>query len=155
MNIRPCALNDLKSITDLAQRYNSFDTKPTFADIEGMYSRNPEYFYVAEGDHGRILGFITGYERKELPEEVLRAWNAKRVGYVELMAVDMPHRGRGIGKNLMNTLLFEFRKNGVDIVNLDVPGGQEAALGLYKSVGFYIRAYNMRKRLTQPSKQND
>src|SRR4029077_20502372 len=125
-------------------RYTSFDTMPTFADIEGMYSRNPEYFYVAEDDQGRVLGFISGYEKKGLPEEVLRAWNAMKVGYVELMAVDMPYRGRGIGKSLMIALLDEFGRNGIDTVNLDVPAQQEAALGLYRSLGFSIRAYNLR-----------
>jgi ribosomal protein S18 acetylase RimI-like enzyme len=147
MKIRPCFPRDLKPIVDLAQRYTSFDTKPTFADIEGMYARNPEYFYVAEDDQGRVLGFVSGYERKGLPEEVLRTWNAKKVGYIELMAVDMPYRRKGVGKKLMNTLLNEFQRNGIDIVNLDVPGGQEAAIGLYKSLGFQVRAYNMRKRI--------
>jgi ribosomal protein S18 acetylase RimI-like enzyme len=128
MKVRLCSAKDLQSLVDLAQRYTSFDMKPTFADIEGMYSRNPEYFYVAESDQGRIVVFITGYERKGLPEEVLRTWNAKKVGYVDLMAVDMPHRRRGIGRSLMNTLLNQFRKNGIDIVNLDAPGGQDAAV---------------------------
>jgi ribosomal protein S18 acetylase RimI-like enzyme len=54
----------------------------------------------------------------------------------------------GVGRALMNVILDEFRRNHVDIVNLDVPGEQEAALGLYKSLGFFIRDYNMRKRLT-------
>jgi ribosomal protein S18 acetylase RimI-like enzyme len=148
MKVRPYSSRDLSSIVDLAQRYTSFDTKPTFADIEGMLARNPEYFYVAEGEQGRIAGFITGYERKGLPEEVLRTWNAKRVGYVDLMAVDMAYRRMGVGKSLMNTLLNQFRKDGIDIVNLDVPGGQDAAVGLYRSLGFSVRAYNMRKRLS-------
>jgi ribosomal protein S18 acetylase RimI-like enzyme len=147
MRVRLCSAKDLQSIVDLAQRYTSFDTKPTFADVEGMYARNPEYFYVAEGDQGRIVGFITGYERKGLPEEVLRTWNAKRVGYVDLMAVDLQYRRMGVGRSLMNTLLNHFRRNEIEIVNLDVPGGQNAAVGLYRSLGFSIRAYNMRKRL--------
>jgi hypothetical protein len=32
----------------LAQRYTSFDMKPTIVGIEGMYARNPEYFHVTE-----------------------------------------------------------------------------------------------------------
>lgn len=47
----------------------------------------------------------------------------------------------------MNVVLDEFRKNHVDIVNLDVSAEQEAAVGLCRSLGFSIRAYNMRKRL--------
>jgi ribosomal protein S18 acetylase RimI-like enzyme len=148
VSVRKCSAKDLQTVTELADRYTLFDTKPTFADIEGIFARNPEYFYVAEGDQGRVVGFITGYERKGLPEEVLRTWRAKRVGYVDLMAVDTAYRRMGVGKSLMNTLLNQFRKDGIDIVNLDVPGGQDAAIGLYRSLGFSIRAYNMRKRLS-------
>jgi ribosomal protein S18 acetylase RimI-like enzyme len=148
MKVRPCVPKDLQSIVDLAQKYTSFDTKPAFADIQSMYARNPEYFFVAESDHGGVVGFITGYERKGIPEEVLRTWNAKRVGYIDLMAVNPSHRRMGVGRVLMNVILEEFRKNHVDIVNLDVPAEQEAALRLYESFGFSIRAYNMRKRLT-------
>ena len=148
VRVRPCSREDLRTVTELAQKYTAFDVKPTFADIEGMHSRNPEYFHVAEDNQGRIVGFITGYERKGIPEEVLRTWNAKKVGYVDLMAVDVPHRGRGVGRTLMKTLLDKFRRDGIDIVNLDVPGGQEAAVRLYRNLGFSVRAYNMRKRLS-------
>jgi ribosomal protein S18 acetylase RimI-like enzyme len=147
VSVRKCSSEDLQTVTELAERYTSFDTIPTLADIEGMYAKNPEYFLVAEDDNGRVIGFVTGYERKGLPKEVLRTWGANRVGYVDLMAVDMPYRRMGVGKSLIRTLLNQFRRNGIDIVNLDVPGGQDAAIGLYRSLGFSIRAYNMRKRL--------
>jgi len=147
VKVRPCSSNDLQSVFEIADKYASFDATPTFVDIEGMYSRNPNYFFVAEDDSGRVTGFITGYERKGLPENVLRTWNAKRVGYIDLMAVDSRYRRKGIGRALMNTLLEHFQRNGIDIVNLDVPTEQEAAVELYKKLGFYVRAYNMRKRL--------
>lgn len=147
VKVRKSSIRDLPSASELAERYASFDATPTIADVEGMYARSPEYFFVAEDDLGRVVGFVIGYERKGIPEEVLRAWNAKRVGYVDLMAVDPSHRGMGLGRALMNAVLDEFRRNHVDIVNLDVPVEQEAAIGLYRSVGFSIRAYNMKKRL--------
>ncbi len=147
VNVRPCSSNDLPSVYEIAEKYTSFDATPTFVDIEGMYSRNPNYFFVAEDDSGQVTGFITGYERKGLPESVLRTWNAKKVGYIDLMAVDSRYRRKGIGRALMNTLLDHFQRNGIDIVNLDVPTEQEAAVELYKKLGFYVRAYNMRKRL--------
>jgi len=140
VKVRPCSSNDLQSVFEIAEKYTSFDATPTFADIEGMYSRNPDYFFVAEDNSGRVTGFITGYERKGLPENVLRTWNAKRVGYVELMAVDSRYRRKGIGRALMDTLLEHFQRNGIDIVNLDVPAEQEAAVQLYKKLGFYVRA---------------
>ncbi len=146
--VRKCSPADVRVVSELAEKYTSFDTTPTVVDIEGMYSRNPGYFFVAEDDREAIIGFITGYERKGIPEEVLRTWNANRVGYVDLMAVDPSYRRIGVGRALMNAVLDEFRRNHVDIVNLDVPGEQQAALGLYRALGFSVRAYNMSKRLT-------
>ncbi len=79
VKVRPCSSNDLQSVFEIAEKYTSFDATPTFVDIEGMYSRNPDYFFVAEDNSGRVTGFIAGYERKGLPENVLRTWNAKRL----------------------------------------------------------------------------
>ena len=147
IHIRSCNPNDLATVHFLASEYASFDAKPTRADIEGLYQRNPEYFYVAEDESGKVLGFITGYERKGIPEEVLRTWKANRVGYIDLMAVDMSHRKMGIGTKLLDTLLDHFRTTGIDLVILDVPAEQVPAVNLYKKLGFHIRAYNMRKSL--------
>ena len=122
---------DLNAVYRLAADHASFDATPTFADIQGLYERNPEYFYVAE-DSGEIVGFITGYERKGIPETVLRTWKATKAGYVDLMAVDPAHRRGGIGTSLMNTLLEHFRKDGIDLVILDVPADQMAAVKLYE-----------------------
>lgn len=96
--VRKCSTSDLRAVNELAESYTSFDMTPTKAEIEGMHARNPEYFFVAENDHRQIIGFASGYERKGLPEEVLRSWNAKRVGYVELMAVDPSLRRMGAGR---------------------------------------------------------
>ena len=147
IKVRKCHLTDLEAVTELARAYASFDTTPTFADIEGMHARNPEYFMVAEDDHGQVVGFVTGHERNGIRDEVLINWNAKKVGHIELMAVDGTHRRMGVGRALMNGILDEFGRNHVDIVNLDVPSEQATAVGLYKSLGFSIRAYSMTKRL--------
>jgi ribosomal protein S18 acetylase RimI-like enzyme len=146
--IRPCKKEDLKAVHELSAKHTSFDATPTLADTEGLYARNPDYFYVAVGDSGEIIGFITGYERKGIPEEVLSNWNATRVGYIDLMTVDVPHRRKGVGTMLMNKLLDHFRTNGIDLVILDVPAQQLPAVRLYQRLGFEVRSFNMRKHLT-------
>ncbi len=145
--VRRCADKDLREVFRIAEKYTSFDAKPTLVDIEGLYARNPEFFFVAHDEHGSIVGFITGYERKGIPENVLRTWNATRVGYVDLMAVDIPFRRKGVGTALVDTLLEHFSRVGIDLVLLDVPAKEEAAVRLYKGAGFETRAYNMRKYL--------
>ncbi len=78
--VRHCTDRDLGEVFRIAEKYTSFDAKPTPGDIEGLYARNPKFFFVAHDEQGRIVGFITGYERKGIPEKVLRTWNATRVG---------------------------------------------------------------------------
>jgi len=131
----------------LSSKHASFDASPTLADTEGLYARSPEYFYVAVEASGSVVGFITGYERKGIPEEVLHNWNASRVGYIDLMAVSVSNRRRGVGSSLLNKLLETFRANEIDMVILDVPAEQKPAVRLYEKSGFEVRAFNMRKYL--------
>jgi beta-glucanase (GH16 family) len=56
-------------VFEIAKKFGSFDTTPTLEDIQGMYPRSPDSFFVAEDDSGQVIGFISGYERKGLPEE--------------------------------------------------------------------------------------
>lgn len=141
--IRKCRTEDLSKVLPLAEEYTSFDAMPTMADIETIYGRNTDNFFVAEDDHGKILGFATGYEKKGIPQEVLMNWKAKRVGYVDLMAVDLQHRKQGIGTALLQSVLNEFKAQGIDTVHLDVPSQESGAIRLYQRLGFKNRAYSM------------
>ncbi len=147
LKIRLCKQDDLPAVHRLSAENTSFDATPTLTDTEGLYHRNPEYFYVASDESGEVIGFITGYERRGIPEEVLRTWKAARVGYVDLMAVDPAHRSKGIGTRLLNTLLEHFRSERIDLVLLDVPVEQMAAVKLYEKIGFNVRAFHMKKYL--------
>ncbi|TMI39646.1 GNAT family N-acetyltransferase [Candidatus Bathyarchaeota archaeon] len=145
-NVRKCHKEDLPKVLDLAERYTSFDAMPTMPDIELMYERNENNFFVAEGDRGNILGFATGYEKKGIPQEVLMSWKAKRVGYLDLMAVDVQHRKQGIGTALLNSVLDQFKVQGIDTIHLDVPSTEQDAIKLYHKLGFKTRAYSMVKQ---------
>src|SRR2546422_5888962 len=98
---------------------------PTMPDIEMIYERNEDNFFVAEDDRGNILGFATGYEKKGIPQEVLMSWKAKRVGYLDLMAVDLQHRKQGIGTPLLNSVLYQFKGQGIDKGYLDAPSTEQ------------------------------
>src|SRR5207245_2128478 len=129
-----------------SQKDTSFDAMPTMPDIEMIYERNEDNFFVAEDDRGNILGFATGYEKKGIPQEVLMSWKAKRVGYLDLMTVDIQHRKQGIGTALLNSVLDQFKGQGIDTVHLDVPFTEQDAIKLYQKLGFKTRAYSMVKQ---------
>src|SRR2546425_4362697 len=94
---------------------------PTMPDIEMIYERNEDNFFVAEDDRGNILGFATGYEKKGIPQEVLMSWKAKRVGYLDLMAVDIPHRKEGIGAAPLKSVLGQIKGQGIHTGHLALP----------------------------------
>src|SRR3989449_11062711 len=94
---------------------------PTMPDIAMIYERNEDNFFVAEDDRGNILGFATGYEKKGIPQEILMSWKAKRVGYLDLMAVGIQHREQRIGAALLNSVLDQFESQGLGHGHLGVP----------------------------------
>jgi len=144
--VRKCRRDDLSEVLVLAERYTSFDAMPTMPDIEMIYERNEDNFFVAEDEGGNVLGFATGYEKKGIPQEVLLSWKAKRVGYLDLMAVDILHRKQGIGTALLNSVLDQFKVQGIDTIHLDVPSTEQDAIKLYHKLGFKTRAYSMVKQ---------
>jgi ribosomal-protein-alanine N-acetyltransferase len=55
---------------------------------------------------------------------------------VDAVTSDPAHRGRGIGRMLMNDMVHWARQQGLAGVELEVREGNVAAVGLYRSMGF-------------------
>jgi len=144
--IRRYEKTDEFAVLQLSQKYASWDSIPTGADIQGFYSSEPDSFLVAELDR-RIVGFVYGRESKNVPDEVLRRWRATKVGSVEVLAVDEQYRRRGIARSLLNRLFVVFRERGIDTVTLSVPADESGAKELYDKLGFETRGYFMKKTL--------
>ncbi len=70
ITIRNYEPKDLDAVHRLAEKYTSWDTTPTIADIQGFHSTSPELFFVAE-TAGTVVGFLYGSESKHLPRETL------------------------------------------------------------------------------------
>jgi len=144
--IRRYEKNDGAAVLELSQKYASWDSTPTEADIQGFYSSEPDFFLVARLNR-RIVGFIYGRESKNFPDEVLRRWRATKVGSVEVLVVAEEYRRRGIATLLLSRLFVGFRKKGFDTVSLSVPADQRGAKELYDKLGFETRGYFMKKTL--------
>ena len=144
--IRRYEKNDGVAVLELSQKYTSWDSTPTEADIQGFYSSEPDFFLVAELNR-RIVGFVFGRESKNVPDEVLRRWRSTKVGSVEILAVEERYRRRGIATLLLNRLFIGFRERRIDTVTLSVPADERGAKELYDKLGFETRGYFMKKRL--------
>ncbi len=60
-------------------------------------------------------------------------------GMIEDVVVDTSYRGLGVGRKLMNKLLEEARKEGLDEVLLFTGHHRVVAINLYKSLGFQLK----------------
>ncbi len=144
--IRRYEEKDRVAVLQLSQKYTSWDSTPTEADIQGFYSSEPDFFLVAELNK-RIVGFVYGRESKNVPDEVLRRWKATKVGSVEVLAVEEQYRRRGIATLLLDRLFVVFKGRGIDTVTLTTPADEIGAKELYDKLGFETRGYFLKKKL--------
>lgn len=144
--IRRYEEKDRVAVLQLSQKYASWDSTPTEADIQGFHSSEPDFFLVAELNR-RIIGFVYGSESKNVPDEVLRRWKATRVGSVEVLAVEEQYRRRGIATLLLDRLFVVFKGRGIDTVTLTTPADEIGAKELYDKLGFETRGYFLKKKL--------
>jgi ribosomal protein S18 acetylase RimI-like enzyme len=80
---------------------------------------------AAEGE--KILGYCT----------LTRDWRDPGALYVGFLNVHPAYHGRGIGKRLLLGVLEEAIRRGAPYVSLNTWSGNERAIGLYKSLGFF------------------
>ena len=96
---------------------------PDLDDITGIYHDAGAYVVIAE-DHGEIVG--CGILIDENPE----------TGRLVRMSVRSDQRGKGLGKQLVRSLLDEARGRGLKQVVCETTEDWEDAKALYRSCGF-------------------
>ena len=95
-------------------------------------------FLVLEGS-GRPVGFAAGWV---LADEL----------HVINVAVEPVHRREGHGKKLVVELLLHGQEKGATCATLEVRAGNEAAIGLYESLGF--KSCGLRKKYYPDNKED-
>jgi putative acetyltransferase len=93
----------------------------TDADIEGLKPLLPGYLGAVDlwgvrDDEGRVVAFLGVVDRN-----------------VEMLFIHPSHRGRGIGRELM-----EFAVDGLGAQTVDVNEQNEQAVGFYRHIGFEV-----------------
>ena len=67
------------------------------------------------------------------------------MGYIENIYVAKEHRKKGYGRQLLDFSVEHCKKQGFNILQLDVSIHHKAALSLYESEGFTFANYRMEK----------
>lgn len=94
---------------------------------------DPEGLFVAEDEHGEVVGFH--WTKVEAP-----AWGEPAVGEVYVVGVDPDRHGGGLGTALTARGLRHMAESGVDVVDLYVEGDNDPALAVYRRLGFVEHA---------------
>jgi L-amino acid N-acyltransferase YncA len=63
------------------------------------------------------------------------------------MAVAKAHRGKGIGRRLMEAVIDKARRNGIEKIELSVYSTNQGAAALYLSAGFVVEGRKVKARL--------
>ncbi|WP_297095947.1 GNAT family N-acetyltransferase [uncultured Draconibacterium sp.] len=82
-----------------------------------------------------------------LPEEIAKNFDMNRSVYVAEMMVEKSKQGQGIGKKLLTWFLKEVDRNKYNQAFIRVWVENEAALGLYKKMGFEVCATMVQPKL--------
>jgi ribosomal protein S18 acetylase RimI-like enzyme len=98
--------------------------------------------FLAEQD-STAVGFITVQVMHPI-SPLLQPMTVGRIGSV---AVSEQLRGRGVGSTLMKLAEQWARENGANDVRLTVWAFNEQAVGLYRELGYELRAFEMGKQL--------
>jgi RimJ/RimL family protein N-acetyltransferase len=118
----------------------AFPAGETKAFVDDMIARDLP-FYVAVAGDGRIIGWCDISQAKPRPE---------RPGFAHFgavgMGLDEGYRGRGHGTALLRAALAHADRIGLERVELQVFAGNDAALALYKKLGFVMEGAKRRAR---------
>ena len=121
MEIRQAKLSDVPAISRI--EVESFDSPWSAKEITKDVMAGGDIDFVVAADGSEYLGFA---EMRCVAGEA-QIYN---------IAVAPEARGSGIGEALFRDLIDKAEARGCDTVNLEVRAGNEAALGLYKKLGF-------------------
>ncbi len=94
------------------------------AGIDSDLTRHPQDAFVAELE-GNVVGFVC-----------TRVYRSTSTGHIANLAVSREHRGRGVGRALVEHALEHFRAEGLSFARIETLEQNEAGRHLYPAAGF-------------------
>lgn len=84
-----------------------------------------------------VWGLVVGESDGELVAAMMVGYDGHR-GSINYLAVAQSHRGRGLGKQLMDNAESMLRARGCPKINISVRGENAAVIGFYRSLGYQV-----------------
>ncbi|MEU6582545.1 diaminobutyrate acetyltransferase [Nocardia sp. NPDC046763] len=122
IQLREPVLGDGAQMWRIAEDSRVLDTNSSYAYL--LWCRDfPDTSIVAEID-GEIAGFVIGYTRPAWP----------RILFVWQVAVDQPHRGHGLGVDMLDALLESAAARGVTQLETTIAPDNPASVAMFASL---------------------
>ena len=139
LTVRPPRLTDV----DECMRYiNTLITEDTFILMSGNPVTRDEEMNWVEGalkdvEHKQAVTLLIFDGEKLIANSSLKK-RLRRVSHIGDFGITVAkeYRGQGIGKQLMNLVLEEAKKIGIQIAVLEAFGNNEIACSMYQKLGF-------------------
>jgi putative acetyltransferase len=128
VRIRPFAIDDHAAATALWQATGGIGLSgsDTRANIAAYLKRNPGMSFVAVNDQGLIGAVLCGTDGRR--------------GYLHHLAVDPAHRGRGVGRDLVNHCLDALRHAGLSKCHLFLYSANRSGRAFWEHIGWTFRS---------------
>lgn len=118
------------------------ETPEAYASFIGTQLEDPDKSVLVADDNGEVIGYayaaVEGYDYMTLRGPA---------GVLQDILVDPEHRGRGVGRLLMDAALGFFRARGVPRLVLSTAARNEAAQRFFASMGFRRTMIEMTREL--------
>ncbi|MGD9097545.1 MAG: GNAT family N-acetyltransferase [Desulfobacterales bacterium] len=128
VRIRPFAIDDHAAAIAMWQATEGIglSVSDTRANIAAYLERNPGMSFVAVNDQGLIGAVLCGTDGRR--------------GYLHHLAVDPAHRGRGIGRDLVNHCLDALRRTGLPKCHLFLFSANRLGCMFWEHIGWTFRS---------------
>ncbi len=132
ITIRRAEAADAAAVARLLHDFNTEFGDPT-PGVAALTERAGEMIAAEE-----MIVMLAGEGPEGLAQLRLRpsVWSGARDAYLEEVYVAPAHRGRGIGRALLESVLEVARAQGATRIDLGTSETDTAAIGLYESCGF-------------------
>ncbi|HEV8358891.1 MAG TPA: GNAT family N-acetyltransferase [Candidatus Thermoplasmatota archaeon] len=130
--VRPLQPQDIEAVLAIERDNTGNEARRLFLKETAEFhlkSKGQDMVALVLEEQGKVRGFVLG--RISGPEFGAR----EPLGWISVVGVDKAARGKGLGSQLGNALLAEFRRRGVGRVRTLVDATDEALLNYFRSLG--------------------
>lgn len=133
--IRPATRDDIARVYELIHGLAEYERllHAVEGNLEGLvadFERGAYWCFVAEVE-GAVVGFALGFR-------TYSTFRMRSGVWLEDLFVEPTHRGAGVGKQLLNTVIAMARAEGAGRVEWSVLDWNTPAIGFYESMGATI-----------------